>query len=147
MVVPTSLALLLPEFPGTRRHVAVGTWGAMGAAAAACGPTLGALLVQYAPWRWIFLVNVPICAVMIVFGARILRESRDPHAEGLPDPVAVALVAAVPAVLSYAIIEGPTRGWSSRVVLAAFVVAAVPDPAAAVALGDGGPPGDRPVTV
>lgn len=128
LVVPTSLVLLLPEFPGARRHVAVGTWGAMGAAAAACGPTLGALLVQYASWRWIFLVNVPICAIMIVFGARILREARDPHAEGLPDPVAVVLVAAVPAVLSYAIIEGPTRGWSSRIVIAAFVVAAVLTP-------------------
>ncbi|MEU5599710.1 MFS transporter [Streptomyces sp. NPDC020298] len=128
LVVPTSLALLLPEFPGARRHAAVGTWGAMGAAAAACGPTLGALLLQYASWRWIFLVNAPICAVMIVFGARILRESRDQHAEGLPDPVAVVLVAAVPAALSYAIIQGPTRGWSSRVVIAAFVAAAVLTP-------------------
>jgi MFS family permease len=54
----------------------------MGAAAAACGPTLGALLTQYASWRWFFLVNVPICAAVIVFGVRILCESRDPHAGG-----------------------------------------------------------------
>ncbi|MFI5680065.1 MFS transporter [Streptomyces cellulosae] len=128
LVVPTSLALVLPEFPGARRHVAVGTWGAMGAAAAACGPTLGALLTQYASWRWIFLVNVPICAAMIVSGGRILRESRDPHAGGIPDPVAVVLVAAVPAALSYAVIEGPTRGWSSAVVIAAFAGAVVLTP-------------------
>jgi len=62
LVVPTSLALVLPEFPPEKRHVAVGTWGAMGAAAAALGPTTGALLTEYASWRWIFLVNVPICA-------------------------------------------------------------------------------------
>ncbi|MDX3852366.1 MFS transporter [Streptomyces sp. AK02-01A] len=124
LVVPTSLALILPEFPAARRHVAVGTWGAMGAAAAACGPTLGALLTQYASWRWIFLVNVPICVLMIAFGVRTLRESRDPHASGVPDPVGVVLVAAAPALLSFAIIEGPARGWSDPLVVTGFVLAA-----------------------
>ncbi|MDH6630316.1 MFS family permease [Streptomyces sp. LBL] len=47
---------------------------------------------------------------------------------GIPDPVAVVLVAAVPAALSYAVIEGPTRGWSSAVVIAAFVGAVVLTP-------------------
>jgi EmrB/QacA subfamily drug resistance transporter len=128
-VVPTSIALILPEFPAARRHVAVGTWGAMGAAAATLGPTIGALLTEYASWRWIFLVNVPICAVMIFFGARLLRESRDPRASGIPDPVGVALVAAVPALLSFAIIEGPSRGWSDPWVIAGFALPAVLLPA------------------
>ncbi|MEV6008568.1 MFS transporter [Streptomyces sp. NPDC051976] len=124
LTVPTSLALLLPEFPPARRHVAVGTWGAMGAAAAALGPTLGAVLTQYASWRWIFLLNVPICALIIAFGVRLLRESRDPHAEGLPDPAGVLLVAAMPALLSLAIIEGPSWGWSDPRVVAAFALSA-----------------------
>ena len=68
----------------------------MGAAAAAAGPTIGALLTEYASWRWIFLVNVPICAVVVFLGVRLLRESRDPHAEGLPDPLGVVLVAGDP---------------------------------------------------
>jgi MFS family permease len=51
----------------------------MGAAAAAFGPTLGALLTEYTDWRWIFLVNVPVAALVIVLGAPRLRESRDPH--------------------------------------------------------------------
>lgn len=79
LMVPTSVALILPEFPASRRHVAVGTGGAMGAAAAAFGPTLGALLTEYTDWRWIFLVNVPVAALVIVLGAPRLRESRDPH--------------------------------------------------------------------
>ncbi|MGY4928417.1 MFS transporter [Streptomyces sp. 900105755] len=123
LIVPTSLALILPEFPESKRPMAVGTWGAMGAAAAACGPTLGALLTQYASWRWIFLVNVPLCIAMAVFGKRMLRESRDPHASGIPDPLAVLLVAAIPAALSYAIIEGPERGWGSAPVVGSFAVA------------------------
>ncbi len=124
LTVPTSLALVLPEFPPNRRHVAIGTWGAMGAAAAALGPTLGALLIQYASWRWIFLVNVPICAVMIALGVRMLRETRDPNADGVPDPFGVLLVAAVPALLSLAIIEGPGRGWSNWLVVGSFALAA-----------------------
>jgi EmrB/QacA subfamily drug resistance transporter len=125
LVVPTSLALVLPEFPGNRRHVAVGTWGAMAAAAAATGPTIGALLIEYASWRWIFLVNVPIAALVIVFGLRTLRDSRDPDASGVPDPLGTALIAAVPALLSYSIIEGPASGWSSPAVIGGFVLAAV----------------------
>jgi EmrB/QacA subfamily drug resistance transporter len=121
LLVPTSLALVLPEFPPSRRHVAIGTWSAMSAAAAALGPTLGAVLTEYASWRWIFLVNVPICAVLIVAGARLLRESREEGATGVPDPVGTLLVAAVPALLSFAIIEGPSWGWSSPLVVAGFV--------------------------
>jgi EmrB/QacA subfamily drug resistance transporter len=125
LVVPSSLALVLPEFPVTRRHVAIGTWSAMGAAAAALGPTLGALLTEYASWRWIFLINVPICALVIFFGLRLLRESREPRSAGVPDPIGTLLVAAVPALLSFAIIEGPAWGWSSPWVVTGFVAGAV----------------------
>ena len=124
LVVPTSLALILPEFPAERRHVAVGSWGAMSAAAAALGPTIGALLTEYASWRWVFLVNVPICAVVVFLGSRLLSESRDPDASGVPDPLGVLLVAAVPALLSLGIIEGPDWGWSNPRVIGAFVLAA-----------------------
>src|ERR1700760_506410 len=124
LVVPTSLALVLPEFPPARRHVAIGTWSAMSAAAAATGPTLGALLTEYASWRWIFLVNVPICAAMIGAGIRLLRESREPDAAGVPDPVGTLMVAAAPALLSFAIIEGPSWGWSSPWVVAGFAAGA-----------------------
>ncbi|SEG53831.1 drug resistance transporter, EmrB/QacA subfamily [Actinacidiphila yanglinensis] len=124
LIVPTSLALVLPEFPPAMRNVAVGTWGAMSAVAAALGPTLGALLTQYASWRWIFLVNVPICALIVVFGRRMLHEARDPQAHGIPDPVGVLLVAAVPALLSLGIIEGSSWGWSDARVVGSFVLGA-----------------------
>ncbi|HEY1573103.1 MAG TPA: MFS transporter [Pseudonocardiaceae bacterium] len=125
LVLPTSLALILPEFPPQRRHIAVSTWGSMGGAAAACGPTLGALLTEFASWRWVFLVNVPVCAVIVAFGWRLLRESKDPDAHKIPDPTEALLVAAIPAALSFAIIEGPDRGWSDPRVIGAFALAAV----------------------
>ena len=129
LVVPTSLALILPEFPAHRRHIAVGTWGTMSAAAAALGPTLGALLTEYASWRWVFLVNVPICAVIVLLGLRALTESRDAKATGIPDPLGTLLVAGIPALLSLAIIEGPDWGWADARVIGAFVLAAALLPA------------------
>lgn len=128
-VVPSSLALVLHEYHNERRHVAIGVWGAMAAAAAAVGPTLGALLTEYASWRWIFLVNVPIAAVIIGLGKRLLHESRDPHASGVPDVLGTFLIAVFPALLSYSIIEGPSRGWSDTWVVAGFVLAALSLPA------------------
>ena len=129
LITPTSLALILPAFPAHRRPFAIGTWGSMGAIAAAVGPTLGALLTEYATWRWIFLINVPICAAVVLIGLRTLREGRDPHAQGLPDPLGVLLIAAMPAALSFAIIEGPRWGWTDGKVIGGFVLAVLLLPA------------------
>jgi hypothetical protein len=72
-----------------------------------------------------FFVNIPICGgVVLALGLRWLSESRDPGAGGLPDLVGVLLLAAIPALLSYAIIEGAGRGWTDPAVLGGFVLAA-----------------------
>ncbi|AEA27452.1 drug resistance transporter, EmrB/QacA subfamily [Pseudonocardia dioxanivorans CB1190] len=122
LVTPTGLALLLTAFPAQRRAFAVGVWAALGAAAGALGPPLGGLLVV-ASWRWVFLVNLPVCVVVLVVAPRLLRESRDASG-ALPDLLgALALLGGVGA-LAYALVEAPTAGWTDGPVLAAFVVAA-----------------------
>ncbi len=125
ILVPSSLALLLPEFPAQKRSAAVGVWGAMGGLAAASGPTLGSLLVQYLSWRWVFLVNVPICLLATLFGARVLRESRDENASGIPDPLGVILVTVAVGAVALGIVEGPRWGWDDPRVLGAFLTAVV----------------------
>src|SRR5919108_3465902 len=60
ILVPTSLALLLPEFPLEQRATATALWGATGAVAAATGPSLGGVLVDATSWRWVFFVNLLI---------------------------------------------------------------------------------------
>jgi MFS family permease len=75
-LVPTSLGLLLPEFPPSERATAVGAWAAVGGVAAAAGPPVGGLLVE-ASWRWVFLVNVPVGLATLVVAARSLREYRE----------------------------------------------------------------------
>jgi len=129
LVVPTALALLLQEMPPARRPVAVATQAAMGAAAAAVGPTTGALLIEYGNWRWVFLVNVPIGVLVALAGLWLLRENRDPDARGLPDPAGVLLIAAIPALLSFSVIQGPSWGWDNPWVLAGFGLAALMLPA------------------
>lgn len=124
-LVPTSLALLLPEFPASRRAMAVGLWGACGALAAATGPTVGALLLQGPGWPWVFGVNVPVCALAVVMGARVLTESRDPEVDRRLDLLGVALVSAAMASVALAIVQGPEWGWADTRVLAAFGAGAV----------------------
>jgi len=84
-VVPTSLALLLPEFPLAQRATATAIWGATGAVAAATGPVLGGALVGWADWRWVFFVNVSIGLAALVPARRLLAESRDPRSSSSPD--------------------------------------------------------------
>ncbi len=109
LVAPASLALLLTAFPPERRGAAVGLWGATGGIAAAAGPALGGLLVHAFGWRAVFLVNVPVVAVTLLAGLRVLAESRD-RASGLPDALSVALLGGGVAVLTLGIVR--TEAWS-----------------------------------
>lgn len=123
LVVPTSLGLLLPEFPAERRHVAIGAWAAVGGIAAAAGPPIGGLLVQ-ASWRWVFLVNIPVGIVAIVASWRVLREIRDP-AVTRPDTLGAGVLTAALGVLIVGIVKGSEWGWGSARVIAAFAIAVV----------------------
>jgi EmrB/QacA subfamily drug resistance transporter len=91
LMVPTSLGLLLAAFPARRHRAMIGIWSAAGAVGSAVGPAAGGLLAD-ADWRWIFVVNVPIAAV-VVYLARTLDETRDREDGGLPDLVGAALFA------------------------------------------------------
>ena len=93
LLMPTSLALLLPEFAPAERPAAIGIWAAVGGIAAAAGPPLGGLLVE-ASWRLVFLVNVPVGLVApSTAAARLLRESSDPT-QPRPDLLGTAMLAA-----------------------------------------------------
>jgi EmrB/QacA subfamily drug resistance transporter len=124
ILMPTSLALLLAEFPPTQRALAVAVWSATGAVAAAAGPPVGGLLVQ-ASWRWVFLVNLPIGLVTAVLAARVLSESRDPDRKGFPDLAGAALLVLASSALMLAIVQGQSWGWTSVRVLGLLAGSAV----------------------
>ena len=112
MLVPASLALVLPEFPLEKRATATALWGATGAVAAATGPALGGLLVGWQSWRWVFFVNLLIGLPALIPARRILRESREPGAS-LPDALGAVLLAVGVGALALGIVQGPDWGWSS----------------------------------
>jgi EmrB/QacA subfamily drug resistance transporter len=128
LLVPASLGLILPEFPLEKRATATALWGATGAVAAAAGPSLGGVLVEWQGWRSVFFVNLAIGLPVLVPARRILRESRDPEAL-LPDPIGVVLLAVGVGALSLGIVQGPEWGWSSAGVIGSFAAAAVLLPA------------------
>jgi EmrB/QacA subfamily drug resistance transporter len=121
-LLPTSLGLLLPEYPPDRRGAAVGIWAAVGGVAAAAGPPIGGLLVQVG-WRWVFIVNVPIGIAALLAAWLVLTEVRD--REGVrPDLFGAALFTVAIGGLTLAIVKGQDWGWSSGRVLGLFAAAA-----------------------
>ncbi|MGW5266873.1 MFS transporter [Microbispora sp. NPDC004025] len=126
-VTPTSLGLLLPSIPPRGRAAAIGAWSALGAVGAASGPSLGGLLTQVS-WHWIFIVNVPLTAIVLVGAYRVLPEIRDPARPPLPDGLgAVVLIAAV-ALANLGLVQGHSWDWDGRVTgcfVAAVVLTAV----------------------
>lgn len=124
-ITPTSLALVLRATPKERVPIAVAVWGSMGAVAAAFGPTLGGLIVDWAGWRWVFFVNLPVCAVAIVAGRRVLVESREDDPGPFPDLVGSALLALGVASVSLALVQSDTWGWLDRRTIGAVVVGLV----------------------
>src|SRR5215210_5184003 len=124
-LVPTSLALLLPEFPLSQRATATGIWGATGAIAAALGPSLGGALVDTAGWRWVFFVNLAIGLPALIPARRLLREAREPSPGPLPDGVGAGLLVAAVALLSLGIVKGEDWGWGSGRVAGALAAGVV----------------------
>jgi EmrB/QacA subfamily drug resistance transporter len=121
-VFPTSLALVLPEFPPHERRTAVAVWAAVGGVAAAAGPPVGGLLVQ-AGWPLVFLVNVPIGIVLLAVAARVLRETREDAGAPRPDLGGALLLTAGIGALVFGIVKAPEWGWASVSTVGVLVAA------------------------
>lgn len=123
-LVPTSLGLLLPEFPLEQRATATALWGATGGIAAATGPALGGVLVSAFDWRAVFFVNLFIGVPAIVPARRLLREVREEHPGAFPSPLGIALLVGAIGTLSLALVDGGQWGWGSARIAGAFAAAA-----------------------
>jgi EmrB/QacA subfamily drug resistance transporter len=110
-LLPSSLAVVLSTFPRPKIPVAVAVWGAIGALAAAVGPTLGALLVDWWSWHAVFVINLPVGVVTWFVGRRILPESREAVSGPLPDPAGVLLLAGSMALLALGVVQSDQWGW------------------------------------
>jgi EmrB/QacA subfamily drug resistance transporter len=122
--VPTTLAIIVATFDNVReRATAIGAWTAIGAMALAFGPLIGGFISQHLHWGWICFLNVPIGVVTLALAAFSIRESRGAESSRLDIPGLVTSAATLFA-LTYALIEGHDKGWTSALILGAFAVAA-----------------------
>ena len=119
-LIPSSLALVLRAFPPARVPFAVAIWGASGAVAGALGPTLGAILVEAASWRWVFFINLPIGLYTVFAGRRVLHESKDESAV-LPAPVGVVLIIVAAGLVSLGLVQSESWGWTDPRTIGAIV--------------------------
>ncbi|MFF9339029.1 MFS transporter [Streptomyces sp. NPDC014773] len=122
---PASLALLASAHPVPQERVkAIGLWAGLSGIGLAAGPAAGGVLTDAFGWPAIFLVNLPVGVVLLLVGLRHLDESRNPGAPAIDVPGTVLSVLGV-GVLTYGLIEGGARGWTSPVILGSFAAAAL----------------------
>lgn len=79
LLTPGSLALISASFHGADRAAAIGAWSGLGGIAGAIGPFLGGWLVEWT-WRAVFLINIPLAALIVAVALRHVPESRDVEA-------------------------------------------------------------------
>ncbi|PWI42032.1 MFS transporter [Streptomyces sp. ICBB 8177] len=110
-LMPSTLALIRNMFSDAReRSFAIGVWGSASMAGAAAGPVVGGFLLEHFWWGSAFLINLPVMAVLIVFGVKVLPESRNP-APGPWDTLSVLLSLAGMIGVVYAVKETAAYGF------------------------------------
>jgi EmrB/QacA subfamily drug resistance transporter len=105
LLTPGSLAMMQGAFRPADRPKAIGAWSGLAAIAAAVGPFVGGILVDYASWRWIFLINLPLAALTIWIAVRWVPESQDRAGCGRVDIAGAGLASLALAGITYGLIQ------------------------------------------
>lgn len=110
-IMPSTLSTVNAVFRGRYRAAAFGVWGAVISGAAAIGPLAGGALTQWASWHWIFLVNLPLGALVFVAALFTVPETRGEKKRPGADVDGALLSVIGFGALVFAVIEGPDLGW------------------------------------
>jgi EmrB/QacA subfamily drug resistance transporter len=121
---PAVLAAIVAGFPEGRERIrALSIFTAVTMGGSSLGLVLGGIIVQWASWRWVFFVNVPIGIAVIALAPRLLASSQ--RQRGHFDAAGAITSTAGMSALVYAFINVASNGWSNRVSIGAFVLAAL----------------------
>jgi MFS family permease len=127
MMMPAALSILTTSFrDGADRPKALGAWGATAGMASALGVFLGGVLSGGPGWRWVFFVNIPVCALDVIAALRLVSGERR-HRSRLAgfDLLGAALGTATMLLLIYAIVKAPSVGWGAAQTIGELAGAAV----------------------
>lgn len=133
MMTPAALSILTTTFSeGAERNKALGAWGAMLGLAPAAGVFFGGVLSDGPGWRWVLLVNLPVCAVVVAASFRLIPGDQRKARLADFDALGAVLVTAGMLLLVYTLVKAPDIGWGhtrtmvglagAALVLAAFAV-------------------------
>ena len=111
MVLPTTLSLVNANFHGKERGIAFAVWGSTIGGMVAVGPVLGGWLATDFTWRWAFLINVPLGALIIAGLIATVVESKSPGLKKGIDALGAVLSVLLFGPLVFGLIEGRVYGW------------------------------------
>ncbi|GAA2742081.1 MFS transporter [Terrabacter aerolatus] len=123
LLTPGSLSMIQASFRPDDRGKAIGTWSGLGGIASALGPFAGGWLVQYASWRWAFLVNVPLGVATIWIAQLHVPETRDEEADHRFDVAGAALATLALGITTFALIQHEALGLGPALAVGALGLA------------------------
>jgi EmrB/QacA subfamily drug resistance transporter len=116
---PATLSIITSTLPeGRERNRGLALWGAMGALGASSGALLGGVLTQWLGWQAIFAVNVPLGAIVVGLGLRVIPAIRPAEGRRHFDALGAALITGGLTGITFGIVRTDTLGWGSPGVLA-----------------------------
>src|SRR5712692_6335661 len=125
LLVPGSLAIISASFAKEQRGRAIGTWSGFTAITSVLGPVLGGWLVQYASWRWVFFINVPMAAITLSILFWRVPESRDEENKARLDWWGALLATLGLGAIVYGLIESSNLGLGNPLVINALILGVV----------------------
>jgi len=125
VLAPLALATTALVFPPKQRGLGLALIAVVANTAAAIGPPVGGLLLEYASWHWIFAINVPIGIVGVTLALRMMPETFDLTAHQRVDWIGMTLIGGGIFALTYALVEANTRGWGSTLIVGLLIASVV----------------------
>jgi EmrB/QacA subfamily drug resistance transporter len=123
-LAPAALALLTTTFPSGRARIrAFGIWSATNAAGGALGVLIGGVLTEYAGWRWVMFVNVPMAASAFVLAWRGITAGPPAARGGRPDVLGAVLATGGMTLLVFGVVRTDRYSWTSPVTVTTLAVA------------------------
>jgi EmrB/QacA subfamily drug resistance transporter len=123
LIFSVNVAMITSAFPSRERGLALGLNMVVVSLGVAAGPTIGGVITQYLSWRWIFYVNVPICALLLLASLYFYHESHPQHEQAEHfDPVGAVVLAIGLAALTLGLSFGQEWGWLSYGTLATLAI-------------------------